>query len=417
MRTFFGAGKPWLALVMLSLALTACGGAGGGTVASPPVVLTPTPTPTPTPTVARGTLLANEFSTYPRLVRQSFHSNAALNGRLVASVSASTGGANQAAIYASADEGKTFARIGSVTDNAFQKGLCCGTLFELPSAIGALPAGTLLYAASVGADGTVAMENRIYQSGDGGVSWTYLSNCGRGLVPKTSSATSGIWEPEFAIAANGELACFYSDETEPKHSQVLKLTHTADGLNWSTPTLVVAGDDPNDRPGMAIVRRLPSGRFFMTWEQCYGGPLNCAVRAKSSADGLNWGVATDIGQRLETASGQFFRHAPTLSWSPSADSANGQILVIGQILVQSNGVADASANGHAMFVNTTADGSGPWRLVNTPIGVPNPPTATNWCQNYSTPLLPSKDGKSLAMMVSDGGADSSCRVYFGSGSF
>lgn len=49
-----------------------------------------------------------------------------------------------------------------------------------------------------------------------------------------------------------------------------------------------------------------------------------------------------------------------------------------------------------------------------PIGLPKPVVLSNGCQNYSTPLLPSVDGKSLAMLQSDGAENPTCRTRFGS---
>jgi hypothetical protein len=397
--------------LLAGLALNACGGTGGGVAATSGAVA---PAPAPGPAAAHGTLLADLFGAYPRLIRQSHHANAALNGRLVASISSSENGQPVGGIYASGDDGKTFARVGAIADPDFKTAQCCGTLYELPVAIGALPAGTLLYSTSMGADRPgVPMENRIYQSADGGANWTYLSLCGKGRIGRNGKGT-GIWEPEFAIAKSGELVCYYSDETLAGHSQVLVQTTTRDGVNWTAPQTIVAGDDPNARPGMPIVRQLPNGAYLMTYENCYAGPLDCALRAKRSPDGLNWGAPNDPGFRLETANGQFFRHAPTFAWAPVAGQPNGMLIAVGQILVDKNGIPDASGNGKTMFTNTTADGSGPWRAVASPLAIPNPPLMTNWCQNYSSPLLPSADGKTLTMLQTDGGADNSCRTRFGS---
>lgn len=399
------------AALLIGLSLNACGGTGGG-VAATPVATAPAPT-SPSST-ARGTLLADVFGAYPRLIRQMHHADAALNGRLVASMSSSENGQPAAGIYASGDDGKTFAHVGTIADPDFKTAQCCGTLYELPVAIGALPAGTLLYSTSMGAGRTgVPMENRVYKSADGGANWTYLSVCGKGRIPRNGKGT-GIWEPEFGVAKSGELVCYYSDETLAGHSQVLVQTTTRDGVNWSAPQTIVAGDDPNARPGMPIVRQLPNGAYLMTYENCYAGPLDCALRAKRSPDGLDWGAPNDPGFRLETASGQFFRHAPTFAWSPLAGHPDGMLIAIGQILVDKNGIPDAGGNGKTMFINTTADGSGPWRAVASPLAIPNPPLMTNWCQNYSSPLLPSADGKTLTMLQTDGGADDSCRTRFGS---
>ena len=48
----------------------------------------------------------------------------------------------------------------------------------------------------------------------------------------------------------------------------------------------------------------------------------------------------------------------------------------------------------------------------------NPPAATNWCQNYSSPMQPSADGSKLIMLVSDFELDARgqqvCRTRFAS---
>lgn len=36
-----------------------------------------------------------------------------------------------------------------------------------------------------------------------------------------------------------------------------------------------------------------------------------------------------------------------------------------------------------------------------PVKPLNPPIATHWCRNYSSPLLPSADGKQLPMPAND----------------
>jgi multiple sugar transport system substrate-binding protein len=370
-----------------------------------------------TPAVPHGALLDDVYTSYPRLIRQTHHGDAALNGRLVASMTATENGQPAAAIYASEDDGKHFKRIAAIVDPEFAKGpkgRCCGGLYELPVRVGALPAGTLLYSLSVGESRLgVPMENRIYQSGDGGKSWSYLSLCGTGRIPKNRQ-TSGIWEPEFAIAKNGELVCYYSDETLAGHSQVLVQITSRDGVKWSAPRVIVAGDDPNTRPGMPIVRQLPNGSYLMSYENCYLGPLDCALRIKRSPDGLNWGAPNDPGERPETASGQFLRHAPTFTWMPVVGKPAGMVVAIGQILVDKYGRPDPAGNGKTMFVNDSPDLKGPWRAVTTPIALQKPVVLSNGCQNYSTPLLPSVDGGSLAMLQSDGAEDPTCRTRFGS---
>lgn len=165
----------------------------------------------------RSTLQHEGWAAYPRLVRLAHQPDARLNGRIAAS----------------------FSRLGA-----------------------------LLYAASLGQHRPgPLMSNRIDRSDDAGASFTRLGDaaCGRSAVPRASDGPgSGVWEPEFLLAADGSLACIFSDETEPCRSQVLKPTSTRDGVHWAEPVIIVAGVAgvaSSDRLGMAGVRRLPGGSY------------------------------------------------------------------------------------------------------------------------------------------------------------
>jgi hypothetical protein len=99
---------------------------------------------------------------------------------------------------------------------------------------------------------------------------------------------------------------------------------------------------------------------------------------------------------------------------PVAGKPDGMVVVVGQILVDRNGRPEPRGNGKTVFVNDSPDVSGPWRAVPSPIALQKPVVLSNGCQNYSTPLLPSADGKSLAMLQSDGAENPTCRTRFGS---
>lgn len=229
------------------------------------------------PASAQRTAISASESLYPRVVRIGHDPTLSLNGTLVASVTSFPNGKGEEQIFSSGDNGKTFARIGTISDVGFSTGLCCGTLYELPTAVGSLRAGTLLWAGSVGGDAPAnPMQIKIYRSFDRGANWTYLSNCATGTVPRSKG---GLWEPEFTIAANGALVCFYSDETVPGFSQLIHQVTSTDGITWSTPVRTIASGMQADRPGMVVVRRLPTGRFFLTHELC--GPAACTVFYKT----------------------------------------------------------------------------------------------------------------------------------------
>ncbi len=354
---------------------------------------------------ATQSLLSDREAMYPRVVRISHDATPAHNGAIIATVTSFDGGGHED-VFASSDNGATFALAGKIEDAAFAKGLCCGGLYELPTAIGALPAGTLLWAGSVGADTPAdPMQMRIYKSTDQGAHWTYLSNCVAAVKPRS---LGGLWEAEFTIAANGHLVCFYSDETQDGHSQVLRYVQSTDGVTWSAPVDVVSSPTQADRPGMANVVRLPDGRYLMSFEMC--GPQNCAAFLKSSADGLNWGDPSDHGTAITTADGTTFWHTPTLHWAPVTGSATGQLVLQGQILVRNGQVQ--SGNGQTVLINAAGDDTGDWVAFTgaTAIAMPSG-TAGNYCQNYSTSLLALDGGQTLLSLASDF-AGTTCKTWF-----
>jgi hypothetical protein len=353
------------------------------------------------------TLLSPSTAIYARLVRISHSSNSALNGRIVASVSAFPNGVGEEDIYTSSD-GVSFAKVGAVTDPDFAGGLCCGTLFELPRKVGSLPAGTLIWSGSVGQNSTTqAMTIKVYDSPDGGTTWSYLST----IAATTQRGTlgGGLWEPQFTVATDGALVAIYSDETVAGYSQLLHQVRSYDGVTWQDSTYTVASTVQSDRPGMAVINVLPGGLYFMTYELC--GSAACEAYDRTSPDGWNWGVATNLGNPILSATGQYFEHAPTNVWAPLAGNANGTILVTGQMLYESNG-AVSSGNGTTIFVNHSADGSGTWTTMTAPVAVPS--AYDNYCPNYSSPLLPSTDGLSVLEFASDY-VGSTCVMYYASG--
>ena len=350
-------------------------------------------------------LLSSHQGFYPRVVMISHDATPAKNGVIIASVTGFEGGGHED-ILASHDGGLSFALAGTVQDSDFAKGLCCGGLYELPVTIGALPAGSLLWAGSVGGDTPASpMQLKIFASTDQGAHWSYLSNCATATKPRSSG---GLWEAEFAIAGNGHLVCYYSDETQDGHSQVLRYVQTTDGVTWSAPADVVSSATQADRPGMANVRQLPDGRFVMSFEMC--GPLNCAVYLKSSPDGLDWGDVTAHGTAVATPDGTTFWHTPTLLWAPVAGSASGQLVLQGQILVK-NGVVQPG-NGKTLLINSAGDGTGTWEAYDAPTAIAMPgDTAGNYCQNYSSPLMALDNGKKVIGLASDFVTGTTCETY------
>jgi frataxin-like iron-binding protein CyaY len=344
-----------------------------------------------------GTYLPNS-TFYPRLVRLS-HGATATNGNVVASTDGN--------IFVSVKGSAPFLFTGTVPSQ-YGYHLGSGTLYELPQTVGSLPAGTLLYAATYyyGSGHNTAIE--VNTSTDGGITWNYSSM----PVSGAGYAGDGFWEPQFTVANDGALVMFWSDETDPCCSQKISQIRTYNGTTWQDRSNAVASNTQADRPGMAVVTKLPSGTFFMSYEIC--GPGNCNVYSRTSTDGWNFGTPSNLGTLVQTASGQYFRHAPTNVWSPSVLGINGALLLVGQQMFDSTGAVDPNG-GSQMFVNLSSDGSGPWYTIAAPVKVPNP--ADNYCPNYSTALLPAADGSSIFELASGYNNNNQCVSFTGSESW
>jgi hypothetical protein len=363
---------------------------------------------------ATGTLIPESVG-YPRLVRLT-HGPAASNGWIIASTTGK--------LFQSKDDGKSFTFLGEAPAQANSRVRCCEALYELPQAVGSLPAGTLLYSATY-SSGTSAPPSapttepinprdrglpaiEIYTSSDQGAHWSYHSTP---VIGRGEKGTGGLWEPEFTVARDGSLVMFWSDETYSCCSQKLSKIRTFDGVTWKDSSDVVATTRQPDRPGMIIVRKLPTGVYFMSYEIC-GDPITgpkCAAYYRISRDGWNYGSASDPGKRIETADGQYFEHAPANIWSPSPLSPNGVILVVGQVLHNSDGSVSPQ-NGRVLLMNALLDGSGPWSAIEAPVEVPH--SYDNPCPNYSSALLPVQDGAALLELASDYYSLQKCGMYF-----
>lgn len=350
------------------------------------------------PPSASAAPLGGSTGMYPRVVRAAD----APRAPLIASVTAFDKGAH-ADIFRSDDDGATFTKTGEVRDPDFNTGLCCGGLYALPTAIGKLKAGTLLYAGSVGQGvEDKPMQLKIYSSTDQGATWSYLSNCYTAPVNRKGG---GLWEVEFLITKDGQLACLFSDETVPGHSQILQQSVSSDGVHWSAPKAIVKLTPPADRPGMPVVAKLTDGRYFMTYEIC-GPKHNCDVFTRASEDGIDWGNPADIGTFLTTPEGLTLRATPTVALARGPD----RLIVTGQ-RVYKDGRHQAET-GATIFIDDSGTGNGPWRALPAPVDVRNIPADGNVCQNYSTPLLPLRDGKTLLAVATDF-VDGQCRARTG----
>lgn len=149
----------------------------------------------------------------------------------------------------------------------------------------------------------------VYVSTDQGRSWSYLSNI------DSSSGPGGLWEPDFLLLTNGQLAVFYSNETHPGYSQIISEKISSDnGTNWGAEIWAfyqVGGGSL--RPGMPQSVRMANGKYIMVGEVVNVG--NADVYYKLSDDGITW--QTNLGTHIPCQhAGPFVTTAP-----------NGQVFV------------------------------------------------------------------------------------------
>ncbi len=341
-------------------------------------------------------------SLYPRVLVLR-HSGSAY-GQLVASVTSLSGNQGLGLIYHS-KSGKSFHLVGIIRDPAASHnfGLCCSTLYQLPIRIGRLPAGTLLWAASVGQNVSVhrRMSIDIWESQDLGKRWKPLSRCA------TAANSRGIWEPQFSVDRAGDLVCYFSDETSPRHSQRIAEVRSKDGVHWGKVHAVVAASAYADRPGMPVVLRVSKRRWLMSYEVCTPSGIHaCAAHLRSSRNGWNWGDPRNLGKMVVSRSGLYFNHAPTLQVVRSGGKTF--LLLIGEVLHQPDGHY-APGNGKTIFVNAHG-GRGTWTTLATPVAVTD--ASNDPCTNYSSVLVALR-GR-LLELASDYDLNGVCRTYFAS---
>ncbi|WP_087486204.1 sialidase family protein [Brachybacterium massiliense] len=347
-------------------------------------------------------LLMESTGIYPRVIRLAHQGQA--DDRLLASVVSFDGPSGFGAIWESTDGGETFSRVGTVSDEATAggEGICCATLFELPRDVGELTAGTLLWSASVGADAPQRrMSTRIWASTDLGRSWQRLS------IPAVAENEGGLWEPEFAVTDDGTLVLWFCDETDgERHSQKIVQQTSRDGITWTAPEPVIELEDPSARPGMPNVRRLPTGRWAMSYEIC--GPHDlCRIHMRTSDDPRSWGSPTSRDPVIRAADGTEPRHTPTL-----LVDADGSVLLGAQMHYTAQGELSAG-NGQVALRAHDSSLEGDIRWVTEPVPVPVEDPWDHYCPNYSPTFTRTHTGY-LLEITSAPTDEGACRPWYGS---
>ncbi|MGW5663223.1 RICIN domain-containing protein [Streptomyces sp. NPDC003758] len=305
-------------------------------------------------------------SLYPRAIRLE-HSGTS-NGTMLATFEQYTSGTPVFPIYRSTDNGNSWSKISDVADTQNGWGMRWEPqLFELPTAIGNFPAGTILIAGDSVPSDRSATKIDMYASTDHGLTWTFVSNIATGGQAVSSNGYTPVWEPFFLMNGN-RLVVYYSDQRDTAHGQKLVHQVSTDGVNWGPVVDDVAMPTYSDRPGMATVAKLPNGNYVMTYE--YGGApeKNFAVYYKISSDPEAFGSVT--GQVLKSTDGYVPSSAPYITWLPTGGPD-------GTLVVSANSTGD-------LFLNTQNGAANAWTRIQS-----------NVAGGYSRGMLPLPDGHSL----------------------
>lgn len=273
------------------------------------------------------------------------------NGAMYATFEQYTTGAASFPIFESTNEGETWTKVGDVKDTHKGVGMRWEPhLYEMPQAIGNIPAGTLLCAGLVLPYDRSFCEIDLYKSSDAGRNWTYVSTIAEGKAAYPGN--DPVWEP-FLMVANNRLICYYSDERDTAHSQKLVHQTTTDGIHWSSAVNDVALSDSRQRPGMAVVTKMPDGNYIMTYE-IIGNPGGAFYKISSDPESWN---QVDAGTCFDPSGS-----------GPYCVNLNGTILL--------------SSGGNNKLYTNQNNGIGSWRQIESVIGA---------C--YSRCLVPMRNGR------------------------
>lgn len=256
---------------------------------------------------------------YPTMIK--LEHNKEHNGTLLATLECGDKGYR---ILKSSDDGKTWEKISAVQDtlNEDYATTWMPFLYELPCDIGEYKAGTIILAATSRNRRGNAFEIStitLHVSTDCGMTWETICN-----VDKAGGSSWGVWEP-FLIYDEGtkRLYCFYSDDSDPEHSQKLVYKYTTDMKAWSELKECVACDDPELRPGMISIAEMDNGEYAMAFE-LVGSRDDIYIKKTKDLD--DWGDVSDYGKPVKTNDGIGIGSAPWCAWG-SAGGENGMLVV------------------------------------------------------------------------------------------
>jgi hypothetical protein len=320
---------------------------------------------------------------YGRALRMQYSGSA--NGTMLATFEQYVNGTPSFPIFRSTNAGNTWTQISNVTDQVNGWGMRWEPfLYELPQAIGNMPAGTILCAGlSIPSDYTKTKID-LYKSTDHGQTWSFVSSVATGGEAISTNGHTPIWEP-FLMVANNKLIVYYSDQRDTNYGQKIVHQTSTDGVNWGSVVNDVTSPTYSDRPGMPVLARMGNGNYIMTYENCITS-AGCKIKYKISSDPENFGSVTGVG--LQATDGTTPESSSYVVWLPTG-GANGTLVV-------------SAYSDESLFLNTQ-NGEGLWTKIKSNVEI-----------GYSRGLVPMPDGHSV-FVISGGplGKDRANSVTYG----
>lgn len=259
-------------------------------------------------------------------------------------------------IYKSTDSALTWHEISRVTDQVNNWGLRYQPfLYLLPEPIADLPPNSILLAGNSIPTNLSNTQIDLYSSTDNGYTWKFISHIAAGGAAIPDNGIPAVWEP-FLLLHNSELVCFYSDQRDPQYGQKLVHQTTSDLVSWSEPVNDVTYPTYTARPGMAVVSRLPTEQWILTYEN--GGAPIPGVPASTYSFPAYYRISDSPltfdsaeGLPISTPDGTYPQSSPYNVWSPFG-GPNGTIVV--------------STGTHSeVFVNQALGDVGAWEKLET----------------------------------------------------
>ncbi|KAM7212860.1 glycoside hydrolase family 93 protein [Rhypophila decipiens] len=258
-------------------------------------------------------------------------------------------------IFESKDGGASWTWVSNMTDQVNGWGMGAQpALAELTEPMGGFEAGTVLASGNSWSNNGTRID--LYASTDRARTWQFVSHIAQGGRPNTTNGADPIWEP-YLMVYNHSLIAFYSDQRDPDHGQKLAHQTSTDLVTWGPVVDDVAYDLYIARPGMTVVVYIPPiKKYILVHEFPIGN---------SSSHGVNYPVYYRLADSPED-----FRFSeglpivinnttapnasPYVTWSP----AGGEF---GTIVV-------SDADNAVVYTNQYGGDVDKWELHETPAG-------------------------------------------------